>query len=99
VPLPLDPFPLRLNICIAIGFTRTNQRRYYQIFLILYFTASFVVFSLLMHWPTRSIYRISIKFIKKFVGCFPKFVLNVLSTNGAESGGTENCDKENFLRA
>jgi hypothetical protein len=26
---------------------------------------------------TRSIYRISIKF-KNFVGCFPKFVLNVL---------------------
>jgi hypothetical protein len=51
-------------------------------------------------WPILAAFtELALNSSKNFVRCFPKFVLNVLRTNGAESGGTENCDKENFYEA
>jgi hypothetical protein len=42
---------------------------------------------------TGCIFRIGVE-LSIFHGVFPKFVLKVFSTNGAERGGTENCERK-----
>src|SRR5690606_15228440 len=88
-----------LNMLMAMGFTMAKSDAIlcatpgYWIF-----TASFFPsFSAICTWPMLAAFtEVALKVSNRSLGDFPKYVLNVFKTNGADSGGTENCDNENF---